>query len=189
MGGPAKSVVYLQENARPRKTAVHTMPLRVGMVAPQTAAMVSAKLPVTRTSSTFAGDLAAPLPGDGAAVRRGASEVGRLDQHHRVVVPRLLEGARRGGCSVGSRWAPGGGTDPGTGTGTDPGTGGTPGMTHSLAAAYLGISVAFGPHLVRRADAWFAHRFAGGRIRDGDLPARSRRRPIGLGGGLGLLER
>jgi hypothetical protein len=41
-------------------------------------------------------------------------------------------------------------------------TGGTPGMTHSLAAAYLGISVAFGPYLVARADAWFAHRFAGG---------------------------
>ncbi|MFJ6671338.1 hypothetical protein ACIQMJ_09560 [Actinosynnema sp. NPDC091369] len=40
--------------------------------------------------------------------------------------------------------------------------GGTPGMTHSLAAAYLGISVAFGPYLVARADAWFAHRFAGG---------------------------
>ena len=41
-------------------------------------------------------------------------------------------------------------------------TGGTPGMTHSLAAAYLGVSVAFGPYLVERADAWFAHRFAGG---------------------------
>ncbi|TQM78734.1 hypothetical protein FHX81_1012 [Saccharothrix saharensis] len=41
-------------------------------------------------------------------------------------------------------------------------TGGTPGMTHSLAAAYPGISVAFGPYLVARAAAWFAHRFAGG---------------------------
>ncbi|MDU0291147.1 hypothetical protein [Saccharothrix longispora] len=40
-------------------------------------------------------------------------------------------------------------------------TGGTPGMTHSLAAVYLGISLAFGPYLVERADAWFAHRFAG----------------------------
>ncbi|ROP35980.1 hypothetical protein [Saccharothrix texasensis] len=50
-------------------------------------------------------------------------------------------------------------------------TGGTPGMTHSLAAAYLGVSLAFGPHLVRRADAWFAHRFAGG-----PRPARPPRR-------------
>jgi hypothetical protein len=41
-------------------------------------------------------------------------------------------------------------------------TGGTAGLTHSLAGAYLGISVSFGPELVRRADARFAHRFAGG---------------------------
>jgi hypothetical protein len=33
---------------------------------------------------------------------------------------------------------------------------------HGLAAAYLGFSVAFGPSLVRWADARFAHRFAGG---------------------------
>jgi hypothetical protein len=34
--------------------------------------------------------------------------------------------------------------------------------THGLAAVYLGFSVAFGPDLVRWADARFAHRFAGG---------------------------
>ncbi|MCZ7421956.1 MULTISPECIES: hypothetical protein [unclassified Micromonospora] len=34
--------------------------------------------------------------------------------------------------------------------------------THGLAALYLGFSVAFGPDLVRRADGWFVHRFAGG---------------------------
>jgi hypothetical protein len=40
---------------------------------------------------------------------------------------------------------------------------GTPaGMVHGLAAVYLGVSVAFGPALVRWADARFAHRFAGG---------------------------
>jgi hypothetical protein len=33
---------------------------------------------------------------------------------------------------------------------------------HGLAAAYLGVSVAFGPNLVRWADVRFAHRFAGG---------------------------
>ena len=33
---------------------------------------------------------------------------------------------------------------------------------HGLAAAYLGVSVAFGPSLLRWADARFAHRFAGG---------------------------
>ncbi|WP_282785395.1 MULTISPECIES: hypothetical protein [unclassified Nocardia] len=34
--------------------------------------------------------------------------------------------------------------------------------THGLAGVYLGFSVAFGPTLVRWADARFAHRFAGG---------------------------
>ena len=43
----------------------------------------------------------------------------------------------------------------------EPRPGGTPGMRDGLAAAYPGISVAFGPHPVARADAWFAHRFAG----------------------------
>lgn len=42
-------------------------------------------------------------------------------------------------------------------------TGGQAGMSHSLAAAYLGVSIGFGPELVRRADAKFAHRFADGR--------------------------
>ncbi|MCP2253730.1 hypothetical protein LY13_002484 [Prauserella aidingensis] len=41
-------------------------------------------------------------------------------------------------------------------------TGGSPGLAHSLAAAYLGVSVAFGPDLVRRMDARFAHRYADG---------------------------
>lgn len=36
------------------------------------------------------------------------------------------------------------------------------GGTHTLAGLYLGFSVAFGPALVRWADARFAHRFAGG---------------------------
>ncbi|MVA76022.1 hypothetical protein GC722_08300 [Auraticoccus sp. F435] len=36
------------------------------------------------------------------------------------------------------------------------------GLSHGLAAVYLGFSVAFGPALVRWADARFAHRFAGG---------------------------
>ena len=41
--------------------------------------------------------------------------------------------------------------------------GGTPpGLTHGLAAAYLGCTVAFGHSLIRWADARFAHRFAGG---------------------------
>jgi hypothetical protein len=35
-------------------------------------------------------------------------------------------------------------------------------FTHGLAAVYLGFSVAFGPGMVRWADARFAHRFAGG---------------------------
>lgn len=33
---------------------------------------------------------------------------------------------------------------------------------HGLAAAYIGFSVAFGHGLIRWADEWFAHRFAGG---------------------------
>lgn len=41
-------------------------------------------------------------------------------------------------------------------------SGGTAGLTHSLAAVYLGVSVAFGPELVRRADARFAHRYGEG---------------------------
>lgn len=40
--------------------------------------------------------------------------------------------------------------------------GGAPGLTHSLAAVYLGVSVAFGPEIVRRTDAWFAHWFGAG---------------------------
>lgn len=37
-----------------------------------------------------------------------------------------------------------------------------PGLTHGLAAVYLGCTVAFGHSMVRWADARFAHRFAGG---------------------------
>jgi hypothetical protein len=40
--------------------------------------------------------------------------------------------------------------------------GGTASFTHGLAAIYLGVSVAFGPRMVRWADERFAHRFAGG---------------------------
>ncbi|WP_182909124.1 hypothetical protein [Microbispora sp. H13382] len=40
--------------------------------------------------------------------------------------------------------------------------GGRAELTHGLAAAYLGFSVAFGHDMVRWADARFAHRFAGG---------------------------
>jgi hypothetical protein len=35
-------------------------------------------------------------------------------------------------------------------------------MVHGVAALYLGFSVVFGPGIIRRADARFAHRFAGG---------------------------
>ncbi len=35
-------------------------------------------------------------------------------------------------------------------------------FAHGLAVAYLGFTLAFGPLIVRRTDAWFAHRFAGG---------------------------
>jgi hypothetical protein len=40
--------------------------------------------------------------------------------------------------------------------------GATAGTQHGLAAVYIGVSVAFGPMLIRWADARFAHRFAGG---------------------------
>lgn len=40
--------------------------------------------------------------------------------------------------------------------------GATADTTHGLAGLYLGFSVAFGPTIVRWADARFAHRFAGG---------------------------
>jgi hypothetical protein len=40
--------------------------------------------------------------------------------------------------------------------------GGQAGLTHGLAAVYLGVSVAFGHQLVGWADQRFAHRFAGG---------------------------
>jgi hypothetical protein len=40
--------------------------------------------------------------------------------------------------------------------------GSAPGLTHGLAAVYLGFTVAFGHSLIRWADARFAHRFAGG---------------------------
>lgn len=40
--------------------------------------------------------------------------------------------------------------------------GSPPGLTHGLAAVYLGFTVAFGHSLIRWADARFAHRFAGG---------------------------
>lgn len=34
--------------------------------------------------------------------------------------------------------------------------------THGLAAVYIGFTIAFGPYMIRWADAHFAHRFAGG---------------------------
>lgn len=40
--------------------------------------------------------------------------------------------------------------------------GATAGAFHGLAAVYVGVSVAFGPRMVRWADGRFAHRFAGG---------------------------
>lgn len=40
--------------------------------------------------------------------------------------------------------------------------GGTPSTAHGLAALYIGVSVAFGPVLVRWADVRAAHRWAGG---------------------------
>ncbi|MCX5401722.1 hypothetical protein [Streptomyces sp. NBC_00102] len=41
-------------------------------------------------------------------------------------------------------------------------SGGTAGATHGLAAVYLGVSIGFGPEIVRRADAWSAHRAGSG---------------------------
>jgi hypothetical protein len=40
--------------------------------------------------------------------------------------------------------------------------GASPTQPHALAALYLGITVAFGHHIIQRTDAWFRHRFAGG---------------------------
>lgn len=40
--------------------------------------------------------------------------------------------------------------------------GATPDITDGLAAAYIGVSIAFGPTIIRRMDARFAHRFADG---------------------------
>ncbi|RZS32458.1 hypothetical protein EV193_11292 [Herbihabitans rhizosphaerae] len=40
--------------------------------------------------------------------------------------------------------------------------GGEATAVHGIGAAYLGFSVAFGHSLIAKADAWFAHRFAGG---------------------------
>ncbi len=45
---------------------------------------------------------------------------------------------------------------------TDLHRGALPTQAHALAAAYLGFSVAFGHSVVRWADRWFDHRFAGG---------------------------
>jgi hypothetical protein len=38
-------------------------------------------------------------------------------------------------------------------------SGATPNITDGLAAAYIGVSVVFGPSIIRRKDARFAHRF------------------------------
>jgi hypothetical protein len=35
-------------------------------------------------------------------------------------------------------------------------------VAHGLAVAYLGFTLTFGPLVIQRADAWFAHRYAGG---------------------------
>ncbi|MEB4613460.1 hypothetical protein [Leucobacter sp. M11] len=40
--------------------------------------------------------------------------------------------------------------------------GATAEFAHGLGAVYLGFTVSFGHSLIRRMDAWFAHRFAGG---------------------------
>lgn len=40
--------------------------------------------------------------------------------------------------------------------------GSPPGTVHGLAAVYLGGTIAFGHSIIRWADGWFAHRFAGG---------------------------
>lgn len=44
----------------------------------------------------------------------------------------------------------------------DVASGSPPGLTHGLAAVYLGVTVAFGHSMIRWADVRFAHRFAGG---------------------------
>ncbi|OZM82585.1 hypothetical protein [Pseudonocardia sp. MH-G8] len=44
----------------------------------------------------------------------------------------------------------------------DVANGSAPGLTHGLAAVYLGFTVAFGHSMIRWADRRFAHRFAGG---------------------------
>lgn len=41
--------------------------------------------------------------------------------------------------------------------------GAEPSRPHAIAAIYLGITVAFGHHIIQKTDAWFHHRFAGGR--------------------------
>ena len=41
-------------------------------------------------------------------------------------------------------------------------SGGTPDVTTGLAAAYIGVSVAFGPGIIARMDARFAHHYGGG---------------------------
>jgi hypothetical protein len=41
-------------------------------------------------------------------------------------------------------------------------SGGTPDATTGLAAAYIGVSVAFGPGIIQRMDARFAHRYGEG---------------------------
>lgn len=45
--------------------------------------------------------------------------------------------------------------------GIDLSRGSEPTSVHGLAAVYLGFSVGFGHHIIRRVDSWFAHRFAG----------------------------
>lgn len=40
--------------------------------------------------------------------------------------------------------------------------GSTPSIVHAIAAIYIGISIAFGRRTIAWADAWFAHRYAGG---------------------------
>jgi hypothetical protein len=44
----------------------------------------------------------------------------------------------------------------------DVASGAQPTQPHAFAALYLGITVAFGHSIIRRVDAWFRHRFAGG---------------------------
>lgn len=40
--------------------------------------------------------------------------------------------------------------------------GAEPTRPHAFAALYLGITIAFGHHIIQRTDAWFRHRFANG---------------------------